>query len=375
MPEVSVRVADDTSGSALTLKIDGSLDIHTLSSAWPAALHPIRKRKPNDLVIDCGGLKYCDGAGLGLFTQIRREMAAWSGQLRLENLRPELQSLMNMATLADPSAPQLNPQPKIGFVSHAGSWGHSLLSELHGIVAFLGETCAAFAFVAVHPRHFRLREMLAVCDRTGTNALPVICLLGFLIGVILAFQAATPLGRYGLQDMIPTIVSISIIRELGPLLATLLLAGRTGSAFAAELGTMTVTQEISALKSMGIDPMRFLVIPRVLAAILMSPLLAVFSNLLGIIGGYAVMMNFGFSVAAYISQVKQAVTYKDLLSGEMKTLAFGLIVGGVGCMRGLRTGNGPGAVGDSATRAVVTSIVLIIVADGIFGVVFYYLKV
>jgi len=124
---------------------------------------------------------------------------------------------------------------------------------------------------------------------------------------------------------------------------------------------------------MGLDPVRFLAVPRVLAAIAMAPLLAVTSSLMGVLGGYAVMVSFGFSFQRYATQVRGALTYRDLIEGEVKTLVFGLIVGGVGCLRGLRTGNGPGAVGDSTTRAVVASIVLIIVADGVFGVVFFYL--
>jgi phospholipid/cholesterol/gamma-HCH transport system permease protein len=323
-------------------------------------------------LIDGSGLIYCDGAGLGLLNEVRHELAAWRGKLQLQNLRPDLQALVEMATLPDPTAPQLSPPPRMDFVSRSGLWAASLAGEIRAIVSFLGEMFAAAGWTLLHPRHFRMQEMLSVADRVGTNALPVTCLLGFLIGLILAFQAAPPLGRYGIQDMIPTMVTIAVVRELGPLLAALLLAGRTGSAFAAELGTMTVTEEISALRSMGLDPVRYLVLPRVLAAVTMTPLLTSFSILMGIIGGYSVMANLGYSFDHYLSQSRQAITWRDLLGGELKTPVFGLIVGGVGCLRGLRTGKGPGAVGDSATRAVVTSIVLIIAADGVFGVLYYY---
>jgi phospholipid/cholesterol/gamma-HCH transport system permease protein len=371
-----VRTADQAGKirDTLSLSIEGSLTISTVQAAWLQTLDPIRKERPKSVVIDVAGLIDCDGAGLGLLAEVRREIAAWSGQLRLDHLRPDLLSLVELAALSDPAAPQLHAPPRMHFVTGVGRWAQTILSELHAIIAFLGEFCAAVGSIFLHPRQFRVRETLSVADRVGTNALPVVLLLGFLIGTILAFQAATPLGRFGLVDMVPTMVCISVVRELGPLLATLLLAGRTGSAFAAELGTMTVTEEISALRSMGIDPVRFLVVPRVLATIAMAPLLAVFSSVMAIIGGYSVMANFGFSFARYIAQVGQAVTYKDLVGGEVKTLVFGLIVGGIGCLRGLRTGSGPGAVGESATRAVVTSIVLIIVADGIFGFVYFYLK-
>jgi phospholipid/cholesterol/gamma-HCH transport system permease protein len=373
---VRVRAADGAGkgSDTLSISIEGSLNIATVQSAWMQTIAPIRKARPKSIVIDMAKLASCDGAGLGLLGQVRLEIAAWNGQLRLENLGSDLAALVEMAALADPAAPQLRRAPKTSFVNGAGDSAASVLSEILAIIAFLGEVSAAAGWLLIHPRQFRFSEMLRVADRVGSNALPVILLLGFLIGTILAFQAATPLGRFGLVDMIPTIVCISVVRELGPLLATLLVAGRTGSAFAAELGTMTVTEEISALKSMGIDPVRFLVVPRVLATIAMAPLLAIFSSVMGIIGGYAVMTNFGFSFASYIAQVRQAVTYKDLVGGEVKTLVFGMIVGGIGCLRGLRTASGPGAVGESATRAVVTSIVLIIVADGIFGFVFYCLR-
>jgi phospholipid/cholesterol/gamma-HCH transport system permease protein len=378
-PQTGVRVRTtqgaEADGAALTISIEGTLDLSTLSTAWEQALGPVRKGRAKTVVLDAGQLAYCDGAGLGLVLELRREIAGRGGELRLRNLRPDLAALVEMASLADPAAPQLQPPADGGFINRSGLWAASLFSELRAIVAFLGEVFSAAGGVILHPTRLRGRETFSAAERVGTNALPVICLLGFLIGTILAFQAATPLGRYGIQDMTPTMVCISIVRELGPLIATLLLAGRTGSAFAAELGTMTVTEEISALRSMGIDPVSYLVVPRVLAVITMAPLLAIFSSVMGLIGGYAVMMNFGFSFTRYAVQVQQAVTYKDLLGGEVKTLVFGLIVGGIGCLRGLRTGNGPGAVGDSATRAVVTSIVLIIFTDGIFGVLYYLLGV
>ena len=136
---------------------------------------------------------------------------------------------------------------------------------------------------------------------------------------------------------------------------------------------MTVTEEVNALRAMGLDPVRFLALPRVLAAIAVAPILSILSSLMGELGGYTVMLNYGIGFARYMHQVQSAVTYKDLITGEVKTLVFGLIVGGVGCLRGLRTGSGPGAVGDSTTRAVVTAIVLIIATDGLFGVLFYYM--
>ena len=372
-PAVRVSSEQSDGGDTLSLAVDGALTTQSLPSTWPQTLDPICRDKPKHVRIDAAKLNYLDGGGLGLLTEVRRQLAEWGGDLELQNLSPELQSLVDMGTLKQADAPQLKAQPVPGVVVATGEATAALFSGLYGIIAFLGQTCAALAWSLRHPRKLRWDDLLTTADKVGTDAVPVICLLGFLIGVILAFQSAPPLERYGVRDTIPTLVSISIIRELGPLIASLLMAGRTGSAFAAELGTMKVTEEISALQAMGFDPVQFLVTPRVLAAMIAAPLLSVFSSLMGVLGGYMVMANYGFSFPRYLVQVKNAVQARDLLSGELKTLVFGLIIGMVGCLRGLRTASGPGAVGDSATKAVVTSIVLIIATDGVFGVVFYYL--
>lgn len=373
MVQVRKSVGGDRPGESLSLSIEGTLSIQTLADAWDATLGPIRKGKPKQVTIDAGRLDYCDGAGLGLLIQVRRELAGWNGALRLEHLKPELQRLVDMAVLADAAAPQLRPPPQDGCVSATGRSTAIIAAEAYAMVAFFGQVSAAVAWAVVHPRQLRWKDLLTTADKVGTDAVPVVCLLGFIIGSILAFQAGPALEKFGGRDLIPTLVSIAVVRELGPLIASILMAGRTASAFAAELGTMKVTEEISALTAMGLDPVRFLAVPRVLAAIAVAPVLGVISALMGVLGGYAVMVNYGFSFRRYAAAVHSAITYKDLIGAEVKTLVFGLIVGGVGCLRGLRTGSGPGAVGDSTTRAVVASIVLIIVADGLFGVIYFYL--
>ncbi len=369
---VRVRQTDAADGT-VSLAIGGRLSIASLNDAWRPTLDPIRREKPRRVTIDAAGLDYCDGAGLGLLAEIRRELAGWGGKLQVDGLKPELQKLVEMAALADPSAPQLRRPPPSGMVVAAGRATDTFLGELHAQISFLGEICASLAWAVFHPRSLRWGDLLTTADNVGTDAVPVVCLLGFLIGAILAFQAAPAMEKFGGRDLIPTLVSIAVVRELGPLIAVILMAGRTASAFAAELGTMKVTEEVNALRAMGLDPVRFLAVPRVMAAVGVAPLLAVISSLMGVIGGYSVMVNYGFSVDRYAHQVQNALRFKDLVGSELKTLVFGLIVGGVGCLRGLRTGNGPGAVGDSTTRAVVASIVLIVVADGVFGVVYFYL--
>jgi phospholipid/cholesterol/gamma-HCH transport system permease protein len=170
-------------------------------------------------------------------------------------------------------------------------------------------------------------------------------------------------------------VVIAMFREMGPLFTAIILAGRSGSAFAAEIGTMKVREEIDALTTMGMDPVSFLAVPRVLAGILVAPLLTAFANLAGLIGGALIFLSLNFSLEVYVSRVLMRGDLVQLLGGLAKALIFGMIVASVGCLEGLRTGSGAKAVGESTTRSVVTSIVLIILSDGLFGVAYYYLGI
>jgi phospholipid/cholesterol/gamma-HCH transport system permease protein len=231
----------------------------------------------------------------------------------------------------------------------------------------------AFTRAFRRPALIRWRDVLDFAEITGVDALPIIALLGFLIGVILAFESAVPLRTYGADLFVANLLGLSLLRELGPLLTAVILAGRSGSAFAAELGTMKVEEEIDALVTMGLDPMLFLVVPRTIAAVAMMPLLTIFLEICGLGGGALVMRGFGIPPASYIHQLMTALQLHDLVGGLVKSVVFGMLVAGIGCYRGLGTGSGPSAVGASTTSAVVSGIVLIILADGIFSVVYYVL--
>jgi phospholipid/cholesterol/gamma-HCH transport system permease protein len=197
--------------------------------------------------------------------------------------------------------------------------------------------------------------------------------MGLLIGLILAFQSAVSMERYGAEIFVADLVAIILFRELGPLITAFIVASRSGSAFAAEIGTMKINEEIDALTTMGLDPVKFLVLPRVAAATMMTPLLTLFNILAGLIGAGIVMLSLGFAPVTIVNQIRGAVTLGDVFGGLAKTFVFGLLIAAIGCMKGVQTGMGASAVGDSATKAVVSSIVAVIVADGVFAVVYYYL--
>jgi phospholipid/cholesterol/gamma-HCH transport system permease protein len=214
-----------------------------------------------------------------------------------------------------------------------------------------------------------------VAEAAGVDALPIVALISFLMGLIMAFQAAVPLRQFGAEIFVANLIGLSMLRELGPLMTAIILAGRSGSAFAAELGTMKVRDEIDALKTMGLDPVRFLVVTRVVAAVAMTPLLTIFADLLGLIGGAVVMRSLGFPLITYFNQIQYAVTYGSLVGGLVKAFVFGILVAAIGCLRGLQTRTGATGVGESTTSAVVSGIILIAIADGIFSVIYYYLNV
>ncbi len=357
------------------LALSGRLDAATLAGPWAEIVAPIRSAPPAELDIDLAGVTYCDGAGVGLLVELDRQVRGRGGTVRFRNLEGDLQGLIGQSLLKDP-ARSLEPAPRpAGMVTELGRSTALILDDIRSIIAFTGELTAVLPWALTHPHRVRWGDTLKAAEKTGANATYVVSLLGFLVGLIIAFQCAGPMRTLGAEALVPTVVAVAIVRELGPLMAAIILAGRSGSAFAAEIGTMKVTEEINALQTFGLSPTKFLVVPRVLAALFVTPLLSVFSTLMGLIGGYVVMATLGYSLPFYYDQIIGAVDYVDFLQGVAKAFVFAVLVAAIGCLCGLRTQSGPGAVGDSTTRAVVTGIVLIVIADAVLGTCFYYLGI
>lgn len=361
-------------GNSARMAISGRLDATTLAAAWSRVIDPLRDATPAQLTVDVAGVTYCDGAGIGLLVEIDRQIRGRGGQIRFENLGVEQQKILNVALLKNPAATLAPPPPSENVVARIGRSTATVLSDISAIITFTGELTVVLLWAITHPHRVRWGDALLAAEKTGSNAVPVVCLLGFLVGLIIAFQTAGPMRTFGAESLVPTVVAIAIVSELGPLMAAIILAGRSGSAFAAEIGTMKVTEEINALRTFGLSPTKFLVVPRVLASLVVTPLLGVFSSLMGVVGGYVVMASLGYSLSFYIDQVIKAVDYIDFLEGVFKSFVFALLVAGIGCLSGLRTQSGPGAVGDSTTKAVVAGIVLIVLADAVMGMCFYYVN-
>ena len=257
------------------------------------------------------------------------------------------------------------------FLARIGRSALSAVGSAREMITFVGEATVALAHAAVGRARYRRVDLLLNIEEAGANALGIVSLISFLIGLILAFVGAIQLRQFGAQIYIADLVAIGMAREMGAMMAAIIMAGRTGAAFAAQLGTMRVNEEIDALTTMGISPFEFLVLPRMLGLILMMPLLTIYADMVGILGGAVVgigMLKVG--LIPYWNHTWQAASAADFVAGLIKSVVFGVLIAIAGCMRGMQSGRSSAAVGLAATSAVVTAIVLIIVSDAILTVVY-----
>lgn len=245
------------------------------------------------------------------------------------------------------------------------------MQSAHEGLAYLGETVVELLWLPLRPRNFRFGDFALTFQRAAYEGLPITTCVGFLLGLILAFQSAAALRMFGVEVYVSDLLAIGLFRELGPLVTAIILAGRSGSAFAAEIGTMKVDEELDALTTMGLPPVRFLVLPRVLAAVLAMPVLTIFAELAGLVGGSLVLRAMGVPTTVFWSHVTDITTLFMVGFGLAKSALFGLLVGLVGCVAGMKTKSTADGVGVSATAAVVGGIVAIAVADGILAVLCY----
>ena len=358
-----------------TIVIGGRLDSASTGSIWQEAMGILEQASSKRVVVDASGIDYCDGSGIGLLMGLHRHQRKAGGELEIKGLRTEFQKLMDMFDPKDFEGFLVEKPKKVNLTDEVGRATYTIWDNIRTQIAFLGELVVALVYAVGNPRRVRWKDAFLIAETGGVNALPIIALISFLIGLIMAFQAAIPMRQFGAEIFVADLIALSTLRELGPLMTAIVMAGRTSSAFAAELGTMKVNEEIDAMSTMGLDPVRFLVVTRVLAILIMMPLLTIFANLLGIMGGSVVLLSLGYPLVTYIDRIILSANYIDLLGGLIKSLAFGLIVAGIGCSRGLQTKTGASAVGVSTTKAVVSGFILIIITDGIFSVVYFYLGI
>ncbi|MCI0455061.1 MAG: MlaE family lipid ABC transporter permease subunit [Candidatus Dadabacteria bacterium] len=362
-------------GEILNLSIDGRLDSYTTGKIWKEAVLALEHSSPKNIIIDASAINYCDGTGIALFVRLRELQEKTGGNFEVRGLADDFQQLLDLFPPKEFQEPQLEKPKETTFPEEVGSVTLEIWQDIRANISFIGESVVALFYALINPWQVRWKDVFLVAEKVGVNAFSIVAVINFIIGLVLAYQSAIPAKRYGGTIFVADLLVLSIFRELGPLMTAIMVNGRTSSAFAAELGTMKVNEEIDALTTMGLDPVRFLVTPKVIAAIFMIPILTVFGDLFGLIGGGVVMLSLGFPVVTYVNEMIKAATYIDFLGGVFKSIFFAIIIAGVGCFEGLRTKTGAAAVGESTTSAVVRGIVLIILVDGIFGVIYYYIGI
>ena len=374
-----------------TLRLEGEVTVHAAAAIWqridelPAAAFPSsgQMSTPQSSVpqtsmfdVDFAGVPRADSTAAALLVELRRR-AGGAERARVRNANDQVAAVLRLAdevAAAPPPQPE-PPRPSGTLVHRAGDWALRNLRTIRETFGYIGALSASLAWAVRNPRSVRWRDTLGYMTRTGADALGIVALIGFLIGWILAFQSAAQLGRFGFESYTAEAVGLTIVLELGPLMTAILVAGRSGSAFAAEIGTMKVNEEVDALVTMGLDRTRFLVTPKVIALAAMMPLLCVFADLAGIAGGLFIgTTSLDMPPDVYLRRTLDNITLWHATQGLIKGEAYALVIASIGCLRGLQTKQGAQGVGLSATSAVVTCIFYVIVVDAVLTVIFHYVS-
>lgn len=322
------------------------------------------------LAFDAAGLKGWDSGLLTFLMDVTGSCSGSGVSVDKGGLPEGVRKLLTLASAVPERKGARRGAEHIGFLARVGDAATGFWRSTLDMLNFLGEATVAMLKLFTGKARFRRSDLLLFMQNCGSDALPIVSLISLLVGLILAFVGAIQLEMFGAQIYVASLVGIGMVRVMGAIMAGIIMAGRTGASFAAQLGTMQVNEEIDALQTMGFSPMEFLILPRMLALFIMMPLLCLYADLMGILGGFIVgvgMLNLG--AMEYFNQTKHAVKLNDLWIGLVYGAVFGIIIALAGCMRGLQCGRSASAVGDATTSAVVTSIVSIIVATAIITVI------
>jgi phospholipid/cholesterol/gamma-HCH transport system permease protein len=352
-------------GEGDRLSLDGTLGISTLAQAREALDSWHRQRKPH--VLDINKLSGLDTAGAMFLCELRDE------HVELAGIRPEHEALLDLiGGLPHKKLPKSAAVPRWRqFVIQVGKGVDDFWRDAIDIVTFVGRITSALIHGLLHPSSLRMASISRQIAVTGINALPIVGLMAVMISIVIGYQSAVQLRRLGGEEFTINLVAVSVLREMGVLITAIMLAGRSGSAFTAEIGVMKAREEIDALDSMGLQPFELLVMPRVIALVIALPLLTFFADMMGLAGGSMISHSLlDVGLPQYLERVRASVEIKDLFVGLAKAPVFALFIATVGCMHGLRVRGSAENVGRETTRAVVKSIFLVIVSDAVFSVFF-----
>ncbi len=370
MDEEDFRIEHDKGGDQELLAISGALTIHDVTELQ-SRLSTIAPGP--QIAVDIGGVTRIDTAGAWALAHLERRLGAAGGALILRNPSREaqllLESVRNAIPVAEETAPsRLTLHASLERIGRSVATGAEFLIELLG---YLGLFLSRLGRLAVRPREFRLTALVAHCEDVGFRAVPIVAVMAFLIGVVLAFQGSAQLRQFGAEVFVVDLIAISVLRELGILLTAIIVAGRTASAFTAAIGSMKMREEIDAMRTLGLDPATVLFVPRILALLLMLPILGLVANLMGLFGGALMSwVELGISPSMFRTRLVEGTAVSHVIVGMTKAPVFALIIGIVGCRAGMKVGGDAESLGRMTSNAVVTAIFAVIVADALFSIFF-----
>jgi phospholipid/cholesterol/gamma-HCH transport system permease protein len=356
------------------LSLSGRIEVGNLHLFLSETDGLILKMSPRNLRVDLSRVSYLDSAGaLGLL-QLEDRARASSIPFAFDNVTEEAKRIMG---LVDRKALVMKPlvsEKRPNVIEQIGDGSLKMFNDFVSVITFLGDLLTALIYSFLHPSSVRWGDFFFYMKRAGVEGLPIVGLISFLLGLIIAFMSSLQLKQFGANIYVASLVGVAMVSELGPIMTAIIVAGRSGSAFAAEIGTMKVNEEVDALLAMGFDPTHFLAVPKVLAAMVAVPVLTLYSDFFGIGGGLAVgVLGLDLTVYTYVKETMSVISVTSIFKGLLKSVVFAVLIAGIGCQRGFQVRGGAEAVGSATTSAVVAAIFLIIVTDSAFAILFSYI--
>ena len=378
MPPSATFVAD-ADPNALVLRIEGDWLLATVAEL-DRRLRALDLPSGRQVMLDLAGIDRLDTAGAWLLKRTDKELAARGNAVAVANVRANLAPLLDQVWTHEAGPPLPHPVPDhhcfSGFVARIGEVSLRLLRRFYSMIGFGGLVAVTFLKLLRHPRRLRVPALIAQMEQAGVDAMAIVGLLSFLIGVVFAYQGADQLRRFGAEIYTVNLLGIAILRELGVLLTAIIIAGRSGSAFTAQIGTMQVNEELDALRTLGLDPIEVLVVPRVLGLMLTLPLLGIYADFMGLLGGCLMSWaSLDILIPTFLEQLRSAIGEWTFWVGIIKAPFFALIISLVGCYEGFNVARSADSVGRLTTQSVVEAIFLVIVADAAFSILFSMLRI
>ena len=363
-------------GEEATIRLAGRLSLDDLEPLMADLLAIPGRLKPRRLSVDLAGVEYLDSAGALALIELENLASSLTIPFELLNVSGTNHGLLTLIDREALQRPPLRPESvRPAVVENLGELARRQYRDFLEIMSFVGQLVVAIAYSLAHPRSVRWEDVKFYMKRAGADGLPIVALISLLLGLIMAFMSSLQLKQFGATIYVANLVTLAMVRELGPIMTAILVAGRSGSAFAAEIGTMVVNDEVNALVTMGFDPIRFLAVPKVLATMVVVPILTVYADIFAILGGLIVgITGLDLTAFTYIQQTKSSIRIFDFATSLVKAVVFAMLISGIGCQRGFQVKGGAEGVGTSTTSAVVSAIFLIILADSAFAIMLHYIR-